>query len=331
MWAQPLLVVLVFMQQIDIARLQFNVRLILVVVPLALLALGHVLRRLDEDSAGTASVLRLLCLGAAALVLSQVVGYRNPDLDIAEPLADYRLGLVTTPQRYYQNAAGALPTLRAAFEPLDYLTRRGSGWDVYMAADWRVFVTAPLFGSDLQNRVWNFQPQPKGLPDALVFHSGPDSDPENLFYVGGRISPRQVRLDGGYELISLSPPAELWVRREALSDPAVRARLLEFYERRFSRDIAALRPVIAGLPRADVLVTSSPLGHGLRYLELTGAYPTAVLLSPPGTEREQVRRLGATRVITLELPLAGASSRELTRVQSTAGPVAVIFNDLGNR
>jgi hypothetical protein len=78
-------------------------------------------------------------------------------------------------------------------------------------------------------------------------------------------------------------------------------------------------------------VTSSPLGHGLRYLELTGAYPTAVLLSPPGTEREQVRRLGATRVITLELPLAGASSRELTRVQSTAGPVAVIFNDLGNR
>jgi hypothetical protein len=87
-------------------------------------------------------------------------------------LADRRSGTATTDYRYYRTANGDLPALAAAFEPLDYLTRDGPGWDVYMAADWNVFVTAPLFGSRIQNRVWNFLPAPATPPDALLFHTG---------------------------------------------------------------------------------------------------------------------------------------------------------------
>jgi hypothetical protein len=328
LWGTAPVVFLLFLQQTDLTRLQFNMRLALVAPALGLAALAVALGRVRADWPGAAAALRGAVVGASALALAHLAGARIPTFDVSAAAADRRAGTVTTPQRYYRGSEGDLPGLATAFEPLDFLTLGGPGWSVYMAADWRVFMTAPLFGSGLQNRVWNFQAEPRRAPDALVFHAGFGGGGRRLYYVRGTLTPAEVARDPAYALLARSGPTELWVSAARLAEPATRARLAALYERREAADIAAFRAVAAALPPADAVVGSLPVLNALRYLELTGALAVPVHLARAGDEAALARRLGAARVITLGAPLAGAASRPLATVRTSQGTVGLHFNEL---
>ncbi len=331
LWVTAVAVFAVFLQQTDLTRLPFNMRLALVVPALGLVAFALALARLRADWPGAAAGLRAVVVGASAVAVLHLAGVRIPTVDIAPAAEDRRAGTATTPQRYYREAHGDLPSLATAFEPLDWLTLEGSGWSVYMAADWRVFMTAPLYGTRLQNRVWNFAPEPRGAPDALVFHTGFGGGADNLWYVRGRITPADAVGGPGWELVTRAPSTELWIAAARLAEPATRARLATWYERRYATEIAAVAPLLATLPEADVIVGAAAAIHGLRYHALAGRLATPVHLARTGDEAALARRLGARRVITVGAPVFGAAlTRPLGTVRTAEGTVSLHYNELAS-
>jgi hypothetical protein len=76
--------------------------------------------------------------------------------------------------------------------PLDAMTRGGAGLTVYQASDNPVFWTAPTFGTELQNRLWNFLPsrEQSGVEPEVYYFSGFLGAP---LYLGKRSIARRSR------------------------------------------------------------------------------------------------------------------------------------------
>jgi len=322
-WGHVPLTFFVYFLQIHSPRLDLNQRLILVVIGFGLLALGIALQKLREAFPKAVPVIRSFCIAASMLAVVQLAGYVWPSFQLKQPVADYINDTRTSEYKYFAQSPWELPLLRAAWEPLDFLTRPGSGWSVYTAAPWSLSWTAPVFGSRIQNRVWNFQHEPENDPDAFIFHRMNDLD---LYYVGKRITPVNVWSDGRYELVTQTQATQFWVKSSLLREPETGQRLVTWYARTFGPDIGALRLVADRLPDYDVLLTASPWGHGLKYLFLTGTIKTPVHLVPPGKVGTEARQLKTGKIITLEKPLAGYESKLLVRLKTANETVAFYEN-----
>ena len=244
-WAQALPLLLTFLSQIDIARLRFNMRLLLPVAALGLVALAVLLRDLRVGAPRYVGLVRGAALLGALLGVVQLPASTLPVLQIQGAVEDYLQGRSTSPFVYYAQSEPDLAGLAPAFAAVDYLTQERGGWAVSLATEWGSFVTAPLFGSRLQNRVWNFSAAPASPPDALIFQvptgmpraeAWGQADP--LFYPWpqSRITRAEAGEDARYQPVELSAPGvELYLRRDRLAEPAVAAALGEFRRRQKAR------------------------------------------------------------------------------------------------
>jgi hypothetical protein len=317
----------VYLFQTDISRLVFNQRLIIALIGFGLLALGVLLSELRARVPGAIAGVRGFGVLACVLATAHLASSALPSFQIRDAVLDRARHRETSPYRYHSQASGDLPTQSVAWDALDFLTLPGPGWDVYLSAPWSVFTAAPAYGTRLQNRVWNFQARPGREPDALVFHFGLSPGWEQ-WYLGRPITAEQARSDPRYELVRHVPSTQLWVRRQRLAEPATRARLIEFYRRSYGADIETLRVIVPRLPAAGELVTSTPWGHALKYLGMTGALGATVHLVPAGSEGLAARQLGARAVLTVTAPLPGARGRELARMDTADGEVIFYINEL---
>jgi len=243
-FAPVLPTVLIFLLQTDLSRLRFNLRLILLVVALGLVALAILLRAVRDEVPWAAPGLKAAGVLASVLAVIQLASAALPPLQIRDAVAERRRGTATSPFIHYRQSDPAMAQLAPAFAAVDYLTRESGGWQVAFAAEWRVFNTSPLFGSGLQNHVWNFQAQPDAPPDAVIFQQpGPGGQ---LFYPwpDQRLTPADLRRDDRYVRVALpgraelapgpaeaSRSAELWILRARLATPEMQARLAEFQQR----------------------------------------------------------------------------------------------------
>ncbi|MEQ1803542.1 MAG: glycosyltransferase family 39 protein [Gammaproteobacteria bacterium] len=240
LWAQVLLVVFTFLVQTDVSRVRFNLRLILVVVGLGLVALSLLLRELREAAPWTVPALRVAGVAVSLLAVVQLGANTLPTMQVRDALTGRGNGLATSPFIHYRQSGPDMAQLAPAFAAVDYLTQDAGGWQVSLAAEWRVFNTTPLFGSRLQNGVWNFAAEPAGPADALIFQQAAFG--QQLFYPwpDRRVTPDDVRRDARYVRVPLPATAELWVLRSRLAEPGMDARLKEF-----SRRVAA-GPAVQG-------------------------------------------------------------------------------------
>jgi len=338
-WGHVPLTFFVYFLQISSSRLQFNQRLILVVIGFGLLALGIVLKKLRTELPLSVPVIRSFCLAVSMLAVIHLAGYNWPSYQVKQPVADWINDEQTTDYKYFAQTTWELPLLRAAWEPLDFLTKTGDGWSVYAAAPWSLSWTAPVFGSRIQNQVWNFRQDPVGFfqqepvgfyqqesadnPDAFIFHRMNDAP---LFYLGRKITPEHVWSDGHFEIVTQTPTTQFWAKSSLLLNPETRERLVTWYERTFKSDIHALEFIVGRLPDDGALVTASPWGHGLKYMSLTGALQMPVHIVPPGKVRHQARRLKAKNIITIEKPLIGYQSKLLVRLKTSDKTVVFYEN-----
>lgn len=230
-FAQVLPLVLIFLLQTDLSRVRFNLRLILLVVALGLVALALLLRELRDEAPWTATALRATGVLASLLAVVHLASVTLPPLQIQAAVADRRRGTDTSPFIYYRQSDPVMAQLAPAFAAVDYLSRDSGGWQVALAAEWRVFNTSPLFGTGLQNQVWNLQAQPQAPPDALIFQQ-PESGAE-LFYPwpDQRLTPEALRRDDRYALVALPGEVELWMLKSRLATPEMQGRLAEFLAR----------------------------------------------------------------------------------------------------
>jgi hypothetical protein len=230
-WTQWLPVTFVFLVQTEVLRLRFNLRLQIFVVALGLVALAVWLTRLRTAAPFAGSALRSAGVAGAWLAVVGLANASLPTLQIGPAAMDRERGSVTTPFRYFRQVRGDMADLAPAFDLVDYLTRDGAGWTVYLSAEWRVFNTAPLYGSRLQNRVWNFQRGALVLPDAAIRQQPVPGGLSHDLWPEQRHTLSRIARDPAYESVPLPGTARLWIRRALLDAPGQRARLAAWRER----------------------------------------------------------------------------------------------------
>jgi hypothetical protein len=298
---------------------EFNQRYVLFVVGFGLLAVGNLFQNLRGNLPFTVPILKLFCVGSSFLAVMHLASYGWPSYQIKPAVEDWLANQQTSEYKYYRQSPWDLPSLSMAWEPLDYLTREGDGWNVYMAATHGVFWVTPTYGSHLQNKIWNFEENPQQDPDAYIFHY--DSRSMELFYLGKKITPAEVLNDKRYELVTQTPFTTFWVKRQLLDHPSMAARLADYYEKTFPPAIQTATALKHLVMDDGVIVTSSPLGYGFKYLFLTGKIRSPVYLVPRNQEEEFVKRADFQTVYTVGNPLGGFHPRDIAELMGPQGRI----------
>jgi hypothetical protein len=88
-------------------------------------------------------------------------------------------------------------------------------------------LTSPLYGSHLQNRIWNLYPDEALWPDAFIYSMDANG---NMEYFGPRITPDEVKKNPGYELIMKRKDLLFFMRKTFMQDPLKRWKLKHYRE-----------------------------------------------------------------------------------------------------
>ena len=191
-------------------------------VPLGLLSLGKVLTLLDPFSVSRRWMQATCILFSflAVLPLKSAVTSNNR-LDRA--LKHFIQGKYLTEERYIWESG----SLAEAWGLLDYLTLENPrGLSCYIAMQDRP-LTSPLYGSHLQNRIWNLYPDEALWPDAFIYSMDANG---NMEYFGPRITPDEVKKNPGYELIMKRKDLLFFMRKTFMQDPLKRWKLKHYRE-----------------------------------------------------------------------------------------------------
>jgi len=193
----------------------YTPRYILFITGLALLALCEIFYLL-KDKRILLSSLRLLCLIFAFLsvTLMSISVYPHYRLDAA--LRDVRSGLKPSELKYLRYSTWYLPAMSYVVEPLDYLSRNDKeGFTCFGS------VSAVIYGSHLQNRIWELEKDHSIPPDAYIF-------------ISDKILAKSLTLENAasnpeYQLITETPYSMLFIRKSALEKNNRKALLSEYY------------------------------------------------------------------------------------------------------
>jgi len=225
----PLMVGVAKLMPVPLKCFQFTGRYSLFIVALALVSLGQVLTIFSKEVFFGRSV-KFVCIAFAMLSVVHLSAVNYPDYLLEEPVKN----LITDPFATDGCYAGAFPkSLVKAWVLLDYLTLNdphGLSCYVAMRKEGTCFPAdktwvSPLYGTHLQNRVWNLQRDRSLPPDAFLYFGPLDQ----LHYFGDTITPQKVKVDPDYALVMQGgmPPVLVFLNKRILRDINIQRRLQE--------------------------------------------------------------------------------------------------------
>lgn len=191
----------------------YTSRYVLFVTGLGLLAAGEVFYLL-KDKKVLLSALKLLCLifGFLSITLMSISVYPHYRLDAA--VQDIKSGIKPSEFKYLRYSTWYLPDLSYIAAPLDYLSKNDTeGFICYGP------VSAVLYGSNLQNRMWHIEKDHSMPPDAYILNRFDDEK-----------KVKEIALDQRYQLVIQTPYTVLFIRKEALEKNNRKALLAEYYK-----------------------------------------------------------------------------------------------------
>ncbi len=217
---------------------------------------------------GAATALRILAICSAAAALVLMAPARWPLMNLAAVAADNPQQRAVSELKYLAVTTWDLRPLSGAWAPLDAMTRDGAGLTVYQAADWPVFWTAPTYGAELQNRIWNFGRSPGQAPDAFLFHSWKD-DP---FFVGPVIHRAAVAANPNVRLVASAAEdvTTLYVSTAALGEKGRAKKLADYYRLVTPGIVNATDESLASMAPCGVLLAPFPFAAGYIVQEADG-------------------------------------------------------------
>jgi hypothetical protein len=242
-------------------------RLVLVVGAPGFIAFALLVDEARSRLPGAATALRAIAVGAGASALLLMALARWP-LDNLQPVVlDTPEQRTLSPFRYLARTNWDHKPLSTAWAPLDEITR-GSGLTVYQASDWGVFWTASTFGSELQNRIWNFARDPAHPPEVFLFHSRTGTP----FYLGPAIPRETVAFDPRFRLIAASGAdvTTLYVSVQVLAEHDRMARLARYYRLTDPLAVATTEKTLRAFDRGAVLLARFPFAAGYLVHEAEG-------------------------------------------------------------
>ncbi|MCG6553510.1 MAG: glycosyltransferase family 39 protein [Candidatus Magnetominusculus sp. LBB02] len=300
----------------------FVPRYSLFAVGLGFLAFGKALTLFHDNR------YKLLTLKASAIGLSMlaVIHLSNsicPVFDVDEAAADYINGTLRSPYKYLSKARWDLPSLATAWDALDYLTKDNSHPLYCYAAIYRsVLWLSPVYGSNLQNRVWNLMEQDApDVPDAFLYHF---SAQEDTLYLKKKIPIEDIATNPDYTLINQTSKTVLFIRKDYFNRENNKTLLASYYLKAYpaSVEIAKRQKFESGIP----IIAIPYFAGGLVYLQISGMLNNDVHSVLLGFEDRYVRNTKWPLVYTFINPLSGYRPLKVAEVATAEGPVAIYKN-----
>ncbi len=254
-----------------------------------------------------------------------------PSVNLAPLAGDPPAVRKLTELRYLSVAAGDLGRMSVGWAPLDVMTRDGAGLTVYEAADKDEFWTAPTFGVELQNRIWNFQQAPTADPEAFFYHLSPKDLPEGQpLYIGREIPRTAVATDPRFRLVAASEngATTLYVSTAALAEKGRWKRLVEYYRLTAPRAVVATAQIAAAMTPDSIVLVPFPLAAGFIVHQEDGLLKAEVTPVVTADLPAVVERLGRRRTIyTLDAQITGMKNQPVTIFKVSGKGVTLVRNE----
>jgi len=305
------------------AEVQVTGRLAMFVVPIGLFAFCETMKVLNDRVC--VATLKVVCTSLSLLTVTLLFASIKPHYSLGNVIQD-RIGL-----RYpseFKYVATAERTMRAAhgfvWETLDFLTRGDkAGLYCHIIADPPFFSPAPVYGSNLQNRVAYSHKQAKGVIDAYVC----------TFYPGFK----DIKLDDGtssydivkdrdYLVISHWDYGCLILHRNIFNNPEKQKLLSQYYKSTWPEAVIAAKQIAPLFEENIPVVTSSHIGYGVRYVDMQAHRADRVVMTPRSLEETVAASREIERCYTLGRPLPGYRSTRISRVAYRNDEINIYLN-----
>ncbi len=291
---------------VPLQLLYLDVRYSLFMVGIGVLAIGKLLTTL-KPSSFYQSLIKSICIMSAILSVVLLAKTSLPSYAIDYPIYDFVNNRMTSKNRYL-HLSSYMPPMDIAWELLDYLTQdEPKGLNVYMAAKSEFFWTAPTYGSNLQNRVWNHE-KSEEPPDAFLYYFRRNGA---IDYVKQKIELKDVLVDPRYELVFAYQHVYFLILKDFIDQPDKKLKLAHFYSLNASMKKDFQGKVIEVLKENIPVLTSSVAGYAIKYLNLVGAISNSVYFVPPGEEEYFAKHKGFKEVYTSNVSLKGFKSKKI--------------------
>lgn len=222
----PFVIGIVQLLMISLEALTRCPRYSLYIVPLGYLTLGAVLTIFDRNIFFKRAV-QSVCIIFSFLTVLHWMGPVSAS-HLKNAMKDFEDGKYMSKYAYLDKKR----SYPQAWALLDFLTMGDPhGLSCYVSMYERN-LTSPLYGTQLQNRVWNLQTDRKTWPDAFLYDyeiiNGRLSD---LRYFGPKITIREVMSTQKYSLVLQRNGVFLFIRKDFLLDPQKQQKLAWFYKK----------------------------------------------------------------------------------------------------
>ncbi len=249
-------------------------------ISIGLIAFGMVIEKFNKNQIYKNAVLFCICIFCFVSTF-QLARAKLPSHAIDAPIYDYINKKNYSNIRYLRVASTSASFL---WETLDFITLNNeTGLDCYFASSLLDYV-GPIYGSKLQNRVWNFKEDKSSSPDALIFLI---HEEDKVKYYGKKITIDEVINNIDYVLIDIAQKAYLYLNKDFLDkDSEIQKSLIKHYENYYNKEIKVASTLRNKINTDTPIIASDYYGIGLQYLSMTENIRNSVLMLPEGKENK---------------------------------------------
>lgn len=313
-------------------ELLYDGRLSMFVVAIGLFALGTILVMINDKFYN--SVIKITCIIFSLLTVSLMSLSTMPLFRLDRVITDRKNNITPSEYKYVMDANAVYSVLRHIWEPLDFLTRDDTyGLSCYVAANKGLFALAPLYGSNLQNKLVNIDNDKHKPADAFIYLYYPDRDlfgnviKQDIYYPNYKVPMGEVLSRPENLVITQTTLGCLIISRSFICETAKLRLLRKYYGDTWPEAVTAARQVKPYLRAGVPVITSDPIAYGLLYQELGNGNVDSTLLVPAGFEEQFVRIRHISKCYTLESPLHGYATDKIAMVQlNNRRAVAIYLN-----
>ncbi len=312
LWVQlPLALPFVLFWPLD--QIDYTVRYIIYIIPIGYLCFGLLLEALKRNGLHKLKkIFEIICLVCGYLYVSLMSISYWPTYDLTVPLEDLKNS--ATRNEYYRlrNGTWYIHINYYIWELIEDISRtQQNGLSCYLASTLNGYWTAPLYGLKLQNTIYNFEENPKSLPDLYYFTSHDHVPNQPLLYIGKQFKLSDVSLRNDYILIYQVERKFIFIKKDLLKNISVKKSLLNFYTNYLPiLTKESLPPLQEHVP----LISTDWTGSTFRYWELEGAFKSPVIWIPPSSLNRFLSQTHWQKLYSLNTPLQGYKSKTLYKL-----------------
>lgn len=316
------------------SNIQFASRFVIFIIAIGLYAICLILAVLKDRI--YISALKTVCVILSFMTVSLMTTSNLPVFTIKKALSDEVLHQSPSQFKYMADSISEYVELRYVWEPLDFITMNDAvGLNCFMVANSHHFNTAPVFGSNLQNRVLNFNIDRKELVEAYLYLY----DSKYARILGNHLLPLDMKIssnysaydllfDSNYLVVTRSERGCLLLHRSVIKRPGKLTLLQTYYQDTWPEAVMAANQIVPLLKQDIPLITSSPLGYGVRYSDFSIGNIGRVLFTLEGMEKMAAVRMKVTKFYSLETPINGYKAHHIADCVYNNKTVPVYLNSV---